>query len=41
VTTPLVPVAGALVIETPTAWFLACLVLWVFFFPTYVVSRTR
>lgn len=29
------------VVNTPVAWFLGCLVLWIFFFPTYLVSRSR
>ena len=32
---------GTFVVETPLAWFVACLVLWVVFFPVYVVSRTE
>jgi hypothetical protein len=30
---------GALVVDTPAAWFLACLILWVIFLPLYLVSR--
>lgn len=32
---------GRVAIETPVAWLVACLVVWVVFFPTYVVSRGR
>jgi hypothetical protein len=28
-------------LSTPVAWLLACVLLWVFFFPMYVVSRSR
>ena len=30
---------GALSLRTPASWFVACLVLWVFFVPTYLVAR--
>jgi hypothetical protein len=33
-------VAG-LAVDTPLAWLLGCLVLWVVFFPMYLVSRSR
>ncbi|MEU8259298.1 hypothetical protein AB0C02_01555 [Micromonospora sp. NPDC048999] len=29
---------GSLRIETPQAWFLGCLVLWVVFFPLYLAA---
>lgn len=32
---------GAIVVRTPVAWLVACLILWMFFFPTYLVSRSR
>ena len=32
---------GPLSIETPLAWFVACVLLWIFFFPMYLVSRSR
>ena len=32
--------AGALVVSTPTAWFIGCLLLWVIFFPLYLTSRS-
>ena len=32
---------GTYQVETPLAWFLVCLVLWIFFFPMYLVSRSR
>jgi hypothetical protein len=39
--TPVVFSAGAFRLHTPIGWFLACLILWVVFFPTYVVGRTH
>ena len=27
--------------DTPTAWFLYCLFLWLVFFPLYIMSRNR
>lgn len=38
--TPVTMRIGTFVVETPIAWFLGCLVLWVIFFPLYVVSRS-
>ena len=32
---------GPLTIDTPLAWLVTCLDLWIFFFPMYVVSRSR
>jgi hypothetical protein len=32
---------GSLVVGTPGAWLLACVMLWVFFFPMYLLSRSR
>ena len=32
---------GTVKIATPALWFLACLVLWIFFFPMYLVSRNQ
>jgi hypothetical protein len=32
---------GRVEIATPLAWFVGCVVLWIFFFPMYVVSRSR
>jgi cytochrome c oxidase assembly factor CtaG len=32
---------GALVVDTPEAWFLGCLVLWVIFFPLYLTMTER
>jgi hypothetical protein len=37
--TPVVFQAGTFVVDTPAMWFVACLVLWVIFFPLYMVSR--
>lgn len=31
---------GTFHLETPTGWFFACLVLWIFFFPLYFASRS-
>ncbi len=38
---PVVASIGSLVLETPGAWMLACLVLWILFFPMYLVARSR
>jgi len=32
---------GSIALESPTAWFMGCLVLWVLFFPMYLVARSR
>jgi hypothetical protein len=32
---------GILSLETPLAWFVGCVLLWIFFFPMYLVSRSR
>lgn len=32
---------GSLELATPGAWFLACVLLWVLFFPMYLVARSR
>ena len=32
---------GTLSLETPLAWFVGCVLLWIFFFPMYLVSRSR
>ena len=37
---PVVARIGVFVIETPETWFLGCLVLFVVFFPLYLVNRT-
>lgn len=39
--TPVTLRIAGLVIDTPMAWFLGCLILWIFFFPIYLVSRSR
>lgn len=39
--TPVYLRIGAVNIQTPAWWFLACLVLWIFFFPMYLVSRNQ
>jgi hypothetical protein len=38
---PVVASIGSLVLETPTAWLVACLLLWVLFFPMYLVARSN
>ena len=38
---PVVACIGAFVIETSETWFLRCLVLFVVFFPLYLVNRTE
>ena len=38
---PVVLRMGGFVVATPAMWLLGCLVLWIFFFPLYVVSRSR
>jgi hypothetical protein len=32
---------GSFVVETPIAWFLGCLVVWVLFFPLYLTMSGR
>jgi len=32
---------GSVRVETPEAWFLGCLILWVVFFPLYLVASGR
>jgi hypothetical protein len=36
---PVVFRAGSFSVETPTAWFLGCLLVWVIFFPLYLTNR--
>jgi hypothetical protein len=36
---PVVLRIGGFVVETPGTWFLGCLLLWILFFPAYLVSR--
>jgi hypothetical protein len=38
---PVVATIGNLTLETPTVWLLGCVVLWVLFFPMYLVARSR
>ena len=33
--------AGPLRITTPMTWFVACLALWIVFFPFYLMTRSR
>lgn len=37
--TPVVFSAGAFHMDTPTAWFICCFVLWLFFIPLYLLQR--
>lgn len=39
--TPVTLRVGGIVVDKPVTWFLACLVLWIIFFPMYMVSRSR
>jgi hypothetical protein len=38
---PVVLTFGPLAVETPAAWALCCLLLWIVFFPLYVLARGR
>jgi hypothetical protein len=38
---PVVAEFGSLVLETPTTWLVACGLLWVLFFPAYLVARAN
>jgi hypothetical protein len=38
---PVVLRIGGLVVSTPARWLLGCVILWIFFFPMYVISRSR
>lgn len=38
---PVVFAIGSITLETPTSWFVACLVLWVLFLPLYVTRRNE
>lgn len=38
---PVVVSLGPLRVETPEAWFLGCLILWVVFFPLYLTATGR
>ena len=39
--TPVVFSAGSLKVDTPAAWFVGCLLLWIVFFPLYTTRRGR
>lgn len=39
--TPVVLSAGSLNVDTPVAWFVGCLLLWILFFPLYMASRAK
>ncbi len=32
---------GVFELNTPIVWFLACLILWIVFFPAYLVTRNQ
>lgn len=36
---PVVFRSGSLKVDTPAAWALGCLILWIFFFPLYLANR--
>ena len=38
---PVVVSIGSFEISRPVMWFVCCVVLWIVFFPLYVVSRNR
>jgi hypothetical protein len=38
---PVVLRIGRFAVATPASWLLGCLLLWIFFFPMYVLSRSR
>ena len=38
---PVVLVVGSLRIETPEAWLIACVILWVIALPLYLTGRRR
>jgi hypothetical protein len=38
---PVVFSAGFFQVDTPLAWFLGCLVLWIVFFPIYISIRNN
>lgn len=38
---PVVLGSGPVRIGTPMAWFVACLALWIVFFPLYLLARTQ
>jgi hypothetical protein len=31
---------GSLGVDTPVAWLVACIIVWIFFFPAYLASRS-
>jgi hypothetical protein len=39
--TPVFFSLGTFRIDTPAAWRIACVVVWIVFFPLYVVARSR
>lgn len=39
--TPIVFATGIITVDTPPAWFVACLILWILFFPLYITLRSQ
>jgi hypothetical protein len=39
--TPVVFSSGTFRVDTPAAWFLGCLLLWIVFFPLYITRRGK
>jgi len=37
--TPVVAFIGRLAVDTPPVWSVGCLVLWIVFFPLYLIAR--
>jgi hypothetical protein len=38
---PVVFSSGTFRVDTPAAWFLGCLLLWIVFFPLYIARRGK
>jgi hypothetical protein len=38
---PVVVSIGSLKVDTPVAWFFGCLILWILFFPLYMMARNQ
>jgi hypothetical protein len=38
---PVVFATTLLTVETPIAWFVGCLILWILFFPLYITLRRQ
>jgi len=37
--TPVIFALGSFKVDTPAAWFVGCLILWIVFFPLYIIGR--